>query len=162
MVEGGFDLSWAWGIGLISFAFGLALGMAGLYLMTGNRQRIKELESQLASAQQKFDSYREQVGQHFLKTSDLVQKMTSSYRDVYEHLASGSQTLCQDPVSTPQLDIPHQPMLNQESSDEPAEPDTEMDNELSDADTDPLQKTDTDAYLGDSPNIPDLGNETRH
>lgn len=162
MVESGFDLSWAWGIGLISFAFGLASGIAGFYLVTGNRQRIKELESQLASAQQQFDSYREQVGQHFLKTSDLVQKMTSSYRDVYEHLANGSQTLCQEPVSTPQLDIPHQPMLNQESPDEPAEPEKEVDNEFSDADTDPLQKTDTDVYLGDSPNIPDLGNETRH
>ncbi|VAW81961.1 hypothetical protein MNBD_GAMMA13-1273 [hydrothermal vent metagenome] len=155
MVDGGFDLSWAWGIGLICFAFGLTVGVAGFYLLTGNQQcsKEKELASQLASAQQQFDDYREQVGQHFLKTSDLVQKMTSSYRDVYEHLANSSQTLCTDPVSTPQLDIPHQPMLNQESSDNPSEVDT---NPI------PIQKTSANTSLGDSPDTPDLNTETRH
>lgn len=163
-MESGFSLSWAWGIGLISFAFGLAFGIVGAYLTTGNRQRIEELESRLASTQQKFDSYREQVSQHFLKTSDLVQKMTSSYRDVYEHLASGSQALCEEPVATPQLDIPQQPVLGSESSsdqDKRAEPET-AENEFTDAETDPLKTSEDDVCLGDAPNIPDIGSETRH
>ncbi len=161
-MESGFSLSWAWGVGLISFAFGLACGIAGAYLMTGNRQRIKELESRLASTQQQFDGYREQVSQHFMKTSDLVQKMTSSYRDVYEHLASGSQALCEDPVSTPQLDIPHQPVLGTDNRDDQEEPTEAPENEFADAETDPLQTSEDDVCLGDAPNIPDLGNETRH
>ena len=161
-MESGFSLSWAWAIGLISFAFGLAGGIAGAYLVTGNRQRIRELESSLVSEQQQFHDYREQVSQHFMKTSDLVQKMTASYRDVYEHLASGSQTLCEDPVATPQLDIPHQPVLGNEDSEDPAEPAEVQDNEFADAETDPLQTSEDDVCLGDAPNIPDLGNQTRH
>ena len=163
-MESGFSLSWAWGIGLISFAFGLAFGIVAAYLTTGNRQRIQELESRLASTQQKFDSYREQVSQHFMKTSDLVQKMTSSYRDVYEHLASGSQALCEDPVATPQLDIPQQPVLGTESNkdrDKPAEAEA-PENEFTDAETDPLKTSEDDVCLGDAPNIPDIGSETRH
>lgn len=161
-MESGFSLSWAWGVGLISFAFGLACGIAAAYFTTGNRQRISELESELASAQQQFDGYREQVGQHFMKTSDLVQKMTASYRDVYEHLASGSQALCEDPVATPQLDIPHQPVLGDENKDHEAESSEVQGEEFADAETDPLQTSDDDTCLGDAPNIPDLGNQTRH
>ncbi len=163
-MESGFSLSWAWGVGLISFAFGLAVGIVAAYLTTGNRQRIQELESRLASTQQKFDSYREQVSQHFMKTSDLVQKMTSSYRDVYEHLASGSQALCEDPVATPQLDIPQQPVLGTESGkdrDKPAKAEA-AENEFADAETDPLKTSEDDVCLGDAPNIPDIGSETRH
>ncbi|MFC1774484.1 YhcB family protein [Pseudomonadota bacterium] len=161
-MESGFSSSWAWGVGLISFAFGLACGIAGAYFTTGNRQRIRELESELASAQQQFDGYREQVSQHFMKTSDLVQKMTASYRDVYEHLAGGSQALCKDPVSTPQLDIPYQPVLGNDGHDDPAEPNEASENEFADAETDPLQTSEEDACLGDAPNVPDLGNQTRH
>ena len=161
-MDNDFSLSWAWGVGLIGFAFGLACGIAGAYLMTGSRQRIRELESRLAAAQQQFDSYREQVSQHFMKTSDLVQKMTSSYRDVYEHLASGSQALCENPVSTPQLDIPHQPVLGNEHLDQQAEPTGIPENEFTDAETDPLQTSDDDTLLGDAPNIPNLDNQTRH
>ncbi len=163
MVEGGFDLSWAWGIGLICFAFGLVAGIAGSYLISRKQQRVEELASQLSSAQQQLDGYREQVGQHFLKTSDLVQKMTSSYRDIYEHLANGSQTLCADPVSTPQLDIPHQPMLSQENDSETAKQNEEATgNDFSDAGTEQPQEPDADSYIHDSPNTPGLGNETRH
>ena len=161
-MESGFSLSWAWGVGLIGFAFGLACGIAGAYLMTGNRQRISELESQLTSAQQQFNDYREQVGQHFMKTSELVQKMTTSYRDVYEHLASGSQALCEDPVATPRLDIPHQPVLAAEKSKNDPASTGPSDKEFTDGETDPLQESDDDTCLGDAPNVPDLGNQTRH
>lgn len=162
-MDSGFSSSWAWGVGLISFAFGLACGIAGAYLMKGNRQRIRELESQLTSAQQQFETYREQVGQHFMKTSDLVQKMTASYRDVYEHLANGSQALCEDAVVTPQLDIPHQPVIpgNENNSDR-TEPGKIPEKEFTDGEIDPLQGNDDETCLGDAPNIPDLENQTRH
>ena len=41
-----------------------------------------------------FQDYRDQVTHHFMRTSELVQEMTQSYRSVYEHLASGAQQLC--------------------------------------------------------------------
>ena len=80
--------------------------------MTGNRRRTQELQDKLQSLQQEFDSYHDQVGQHFLKTSELVQNMTESYRDVYEHLATGSQVPCVRRLSThPVWTFPEHPTL---------------------------------------------------
>lgn len=156
-MDGSISSSWAWGIGLICFAFGIGGGVLLAYFLPGNRRRAEELEQQLADQQRQLDNYRGQVSQHFRQTSELVQKMTDSYRDVYEHLASGSQTLCQEPVSTPQLDIPQQPMLKQ-APESPADGTTD-ENAFSDAETDPLLETESDTLLGDAPNVPSLDTE---
>lgn len=152
-MTGGIGLSWVWAAGLIAFAFGIAFGVGIGYILFGSTKRTKELRAEMEALQQQFDDYRSQVGTHFLRTSELVQKMTDSYRDVYEHLASGSQALCQDPVSTPRLDIPdahtpgvkHEPEARRSAADE-----------YSDAEVDSLSDTDSDNYLGDSPNVPKL------
>jgi len=84
-------LSWVWVTGLITFALGIACGAGFTYLMAGNtRRRTSDLKEKLDQLQQELDGYRDQVGQHFRKTSELVQAMTDSYRNVYEHLAKGS------------------------------------------------------------------------
>ena len=153
----GIDLSWAWAVGLITFAFGIACGIGIANLMPGNRRRAQELQEKLQSLQQEFDSYHDQVGQHFLKTSELVQKMTESYRDVYEHLATGSQALCQTPVNTPRLDIPEHPTLESRSQTEAAEQKT-MDR-TPENNTGGEHKADADALLGDAPHVPKLDTE---
>lgn len=160
-MEGSISISWAWGIGLICFAFGIIAGVILIYFMSGDRRRNEELEQQLAGQKQQFDDYRGQVSQHFKQTSELVQKMTDSYRDVYEHLAVGSQALCREPVSTPRLDIPNQPVLGEQpeeqSAEQPEEPTLERD--FSDAETDPLMDAEPDTLLGDAPNVPSLETE---
>lgn len=149
----GIGMSWIWAAGLIAFAFGIAFGVGIGYVFFGSNKRTRELRAEMEALQKQFDDYRNQVGKHFLRTSELVQKMTDSYRDVYEHLASGSQALCQDPVSTPRLNIPGTPKL-----DEKREPDTRRSttDEYSDAEVDSLSDADSDDYLGDSPNVPKL------
>lgn len=150
-MESGIGLSWAWGIGLIGFALGVACGVGIGYVTLCNSRRSKLLQEKCDALQREFDAYRGQVGQHFERTSELVQKMTDSYREVYEHLATGSQALCQDPVTTPRLDIPDQPVLESGKADKAADG-------FSDAETDGLNDTgtDTDDYLGDSPHVPTL------
>jgi len=155
----GIDLSWAWVIGLITFACGIACGIGIAYLMPGNRRRAQELQDKLQSLQQEFDSYHNQVGQHFLKTSELVQKMTESYRDVYEHLSTGSQALCQTPVNTPRLDIPEHPMLKAETQTGAADEKTMT---ALDAQTDGLDDREADAFLGDAPRVPTLEGENEN
>jgi len=158
----GIDLSWAWAIGLTTFVCGIACGIGIAYLMPGNRRRAQELQEKLQRLQQEFDSYHDQVGQHFLKTSDLVQKMTESYRDVYEHLATGSQTLCQTPVNTPRLDIPEHPTL--EAGTQTRAADEKTMGAFPDAQTDRLDDHESDAFLGDAPRVPtlDTGNDGDH
>jgi len=153
----GIDLSWAWAIGLITFACGIACGIGIAYLMPGSRQRTQELQEKLQSLQQEFDSYHDQVGQHFQQTSELVQKMTESYRDVYEHLAIGSQVLCQTPVNTPRLDIPEHPTLEARAQTQAA--DEKTTGAFPDPQTDALDDQESDAFLGDAPRVPTLDSE---
>ncbi|MGD2075721.1 MAG: DUF1043 family protein [Gammaproteobacteria bacterium] len=148
-MESGIGLSWAWGIGLIGFAFGVACGVGIGYVALCNNRRTQQLQERCDALQQEFDNYRSEVGQHFLRTSELVQKMTDSYREVYEHLATGSQALCQNPVSPPRLDIPDRPVLDTARDRKPTEA-------FSDTETDALNEPDTDDYLGDSPHVPTL------
>ena len=56
--------------------------------------RVQELEETLTKANEEMQSYRTQVTQHFEKTANLFNQLTSDYRDVYEHLASSSEQLC--------------------------------------------------------------------
>jgi len=152
----GIGSNWVWIAGLITFVLGVACGAGLTYLMAGDkRRRAVELQERLDQLQQELDDYREQVGQHFRETSELVQAMTDSYRNVYEHLARGSETLCQN-VSTPRLDLPQQVRLDSEpASDTPADGDA-VTEAFSDAETDSVDELDTDALLGDTPRVPNL------
>ena len=153
---GSFDVSWVWGIGLISFASGIALGLGISLLVRGDRRRVRELESEFNNLQQEFDHYREQVREHFLTTSELVQKMTDSYRDVYEHLAGGSQALCQSAVSTPSLDFTQKPVI-ETSPENPPEEDSEQ--PLGRRAIEPVEDSESDTCLGDAPHVPSLDTE---
>ena len=154
----GVEPSWVWGIGFIAFAFGLAIGVSVGYMTLGSRRRTQELQEKYDLLQRELDDYRGQVGQHFMRTSELVQNMTQSYREVYDHLARGSQALCKEPLKTPQLDIPETPPLNPES--EPDELSDQQPGGYSDAETDGLEETGSDDYLGDAPRVPELEPET--
>jgi uncharacterized membrane-anchored protein YhcB (DUF1043 family) len=146
----GMELGWTWGMGFLGFAFGIAVGMGLAYLTICNsRRRAQELQEKCDALQREFESYRGEVGQHFLRTSELVQKMTESYRDVYEHLASGSQVLCQNPVNTPSLDLPDRPMLDARRDDSATR------SEPATASSTP-ESPDSDDYFGDSPHVPTL------
>ena len=151
-------MSWTWAFGIAIFALGLACGAGLGLLLRGSRRRARELEQELDELRRRFDGYREQVNQHFLTTSELVQKMTDSYRDVYEHLARGSEALCRNPVDTPSLDFTRQAVL-EKKEDETAADEPEAPREFSDAETDPLQESENDSCLGDAPNVPRLETE---
>jgi len=151
----GIGSSWIWATALITFALGIGCGAAFTYLMSGNgRRRTNELQEQLDQLQQEFDSYRDQVGLHFRKTSELVQTMTDSYRNVYEHLARGSEALCQDPVSTPRLDFPQQTRLDAET--DTRAPDFELTGAFSDAEADSTGNMAKAPAPGDIPQVPNL------
>ena len=79
-------------------------GVAGWYLAMNargdnKRKRILDLESQLDQAAQSRADYEAGVSEHFVKTADLLHKLTDDYRAVYTHLAEGAEQLCGDRVS---------------------------------------------------------------
>ncbi len=76
-------------IGIIAGLAGLAIGSlitAWLMRRPGNPASPKVLKEEL-------EAYREQVADHFAETASLVNRMTDSYKDVFDHLQGGASQL---------------------------------------------------------------------
>jgi uncharacterized membrane-anchored protein YhcB (DUF1043 family) len=155
------DTTSIWLIGIFGLLLGIMLGSIATYLLVARNRRTHQLQLELNQLTERFTDYRDQVTQHFMRTSELVQEMTRSYRDVYEHMASGAQHLCGDTEERWQLD-------HQETGEQLAE-ESARDSGLASADEpddyDELEelssiRRDLDELLGESPRISDL--DIRH
>lgn len=85
-----------------------AVGGAAGYLaarQSGN-QYTRRLQEELEQARTALSTYRNQVDSHFQKTSELFSRMTEDYRQVYQHLAQGAQTLCGEKPELSSLNLP--------------------------------------------------------
>ncbi len=112
-----------WLIGIGGLAIGVCLGViAASRFKNSNPTRILELEQQVHDLQQKHDRYKENVGEHFSMTAELVQHMTESYRDVYQHLASGAQELCSGDVANKLLPASEDIVFNASVNDSALQP----------------------------------------
>jgi uncharacterized protein len=113
-----------WLTGIACLAVGLVAGLlVGRKVQTGNPARVTELEAQVQELQRHHADYRENVSEHFNTTAELVQQMTESYRDVYQHLATGAQQLCTEDVASKLLPANHQAMFSSEQdNDDTLEP----------------------------------------
>ena len=100
---------WAWMGFAIVFGIG---GGTGFFISRQIKdKRTLELEEKLTAARNELSGYKGDVNQHFLKTSLLLGKLTNNYREVYEHLATGAQKLCNEKPDTPKLDLPDNKIL---------------------------------------------------
>jgi uncharacterized membrane-anchored protein YhcB (DUF1043 family) len=143
-----------WVVGILSFLLGGGIGCIFAYLVFARNRRTHHLQMELNQLTERFTDYRDQVTQHFMRTSELVQEMTHSYRSVYEHLASGAQHLCgeqPEPTTT----------LGHHTSEKLAAATASTMAADADADYDELAelssiKHDIDELLGESPRISDL------
>lgn len=89
---------------LVGLAIGALLGLR----MSPQGQKNRELEGKLDQAIQDKKAYEDEVIEHFSNTAGLINKLTDSYRDVHNHLATGAATLCKDqgPISLEALSGP--------------------------------------------------------
>ena len=145
-----------WVVGILSFLLGGGVGCIFAYLLFARDRRAHHLQMELNQLTERFTDYRDQVTQHFMRTSELVQEMTHSYRSVYEHLASGAQHLCGEQAETPPLG--HR---GSEKLAAAATASTMVADADADADYDELAelssiKHDIDELLGEAPRISDL------
>lgn len=77
---------------ILSLLIGAALGAVAFKLVTG-RSNVRALEERLHRSEEELKKYQQDVTQHFAQTSDLVNNLTRSYREVYEHLANSALKL---------------------------------------------------------------------
>lgn len=89
---------WLTGIGCL--IVGIAIGYIVAGRINTNPNKLAELEQKLQDLQRNHAHYRDEVSDHFSTTAELVQQMTDSYKDVYQHLASGAQDLCSTDVAS--------------------------------------------------------------
>jgi hypothetical protein len=73
---------------------GILVGAITARLVLPSRRQLRRLTSELESLRAEHATYRGNVTKHFETTSELVANMTASYKAVYDHLATGAQSLC--------------------------------------------------------------------
>ncbi len=89
-----------WLIGIGCLALGLLIGVAFGSRFGGGSARVRELEEQMKRLRDSDREYRESVSEHFGTTAELVKQLTENYKDVYQHLANGAQSLCSVEVAS--------------------------------------------------------------
>jgi len=91
----------------------LVAGVGVGYLLFMAVERRKTGGKTASEIHAELQEYREQVQEHFTKTSDLFQSLTVQYRELYDHLADGAQDLCEPAPGTPMLGISDKGLLPQ-------------------------------------------------
>ena len=89
-----------WLTAIACLVVGVVIGVVFSSRLNSSASRVLELENQIRDIKDNHLTYKDNVSEHFSLTADLVQHMTESYRDVYQHLASGAQDLCSNEVAS--------------------------------------------------------------
>ena len=81
---------------LIAISAVVIVGVVAFFVgrsTAGTKARIDELEAELRGKQEEVETYRKNVEAHFDKTATLFVSMAGSYKELFEHLSSGYETL---------------------------------------------------------------------
>jgi|TARA_B110000483_G_C18042010_1_gene482992 uncharacterized membrane-anchored protein YhcB (DUF1043 family) len=89
-----------WLVAVGCLAVGVVIGVVLASRMNASPSRVQELENQIRNLKESHGEYQNNVSDHFSMTAELVQHMTQSYREVYQHLATGAQDLCPSEVAS--------------------------------------------------------------
>jgi len=92
------------GVAILTIGAAAGYFLANFYF-TRHRDRLQE---DLTKTRAELDEYRKSVDRHFIKTSQLFNRLTDNYREIYEHLAVGAQDLCSQTAkdAAPHLEQP--------------------------------------------------------
>lgn len=109
-----------WLVAVGCLAVGVVIGVVLASRMNTSPSRVQELENQIRSLKESHGDYRDNVSDHFSMTAELVQHMTESYREVYQHLANGAQDLCPSEVASKLLPTDNDAVFDTTASEEEA------------------------------------------
>ena len=93
---------------ILAVAIALIVGaLIGALLLKGlspQEKQNRSLETRLQKAENQLREYQQDVSEHFAETSQLINTLTQSYRDVHEHLATGALKLTNPDISRQLID----------------------------------------------------------
>lgn len=81
---------------LIPFIGGLIIGGLLVWLLLPARRHQGKVEKEKRQAAKELAAYKQQVDAHFVRTAELVNNMTQSYRAIHDQLSQGVEQLCSD------------------------------------------------------------------
>lgn len=70
------------------------MGLLGVWRAYQADQSGRSVKAMEAAHQQ----FRDEVNQHFVETAELINRMTDSYKAVFDHLSQGAERLVEDRV----------------------------------------------------------------
>ena len=77
---------------MIAGVIGFALGALVMWAM----DRKQSGGTSVASLKKEHEEFREQVTDHFVETAERINRLTDSYKDLFDHLSHGAETLVDD------------------------------------------------------------------
>jgi len=80
-------------VGASCLLVGVAVGALLSRLFTPETRNYRELERRLVETGASIKNYRQDVSDHYVKTANLVDELTESYRELHNHLAEGAGRL---------------------------------------------------------------------
>jgi len=93
------------------------VGLLAGYILSQRKgasgQAQRKLQMQLSELQRQQHDYKNEVTEHFQETAQLLNQLTSSYRDVHNHLAQGAHLLAGEAVGEALQTLPETPSKNQ-------------------------------------------------
>ena len=91
-------------IALASLAVGLVIGTLLGRTLSGATKQRRTLTDELRKKDDELKTYQHKVTEHFITTSELVNNLTHSYKEVHQHLADSAMTLTNPEVSNKLLE----------------------------------------------------------
>lgn len=91
-------------IALASLAVGLVIGTLIGRTLSGATKQRRTLTEELRKKDDELKTYQHKVTEHFITTSELVNNLTHSYKEVHQHLADSAMTLTNPEVSNKLLE----------------------------------------------------------
>lgn len=74
---------------IIAAVIGLVIGGLFMYFTLARKTSDKSVKA----VEKKLENYQQDVETHFAKTADLIDNLTDSYKDVFEHLSESAEKL---------------------------------------------------------------------
>ena len=91
-------------IALASLAVGLVIGTIVGRTLSGATKQRRTLTEELRQKDDELKTYQHKVTEHFITTSELVNNLTHSYKEVHQHLAASAMTLTNPEISNKLLE----------------------------------------------------------
>ncbi|MCY4044483.1 MAG: YhcB family protein [Cellvibrionales bacterium] len=79
--------------GICCFLAGGIIGAFFTSRYSANEKKNRDLEKHLHESQTELKQYRQEVTEHFMTTSNLLNNLTETYRDIHNHLADSASKL---------------------------------------------------------------------